>query len=175
MLSKAIFIIQLRLRKEINRLLSKDMSNIYFKVTIETFSKLRFSAFKSITRSIFRELQLTQISLNFKTSCCNLKIRGLGVRLFVCVWLFYYFHFERNFDVLKWKRPCNFLNKNINLNKNKTESKMENPTQSFRETKLVPQLIQESQIKSKTVISWSSWNKKEGIFCIVYFIRRGVF
>ena len=35
-----------RLRKEINRLLSKGMSNIYLKVTIETFSKLRFSAFK---------------------------------------------------------------------------------------------------------------------------------
>ena len=30
-----------RLRKEINRLLSKGMSNIYLKVTIETFSKLR--------------------------------------------------------------------------------------------------------------------------------------
>ena len=31
-----------RLRKEINRLLSKGMSNIYLKVAIETFSKLRF-------------------------------------------------------------------------------------------------------------------------------------
>ena len=35
-----------RLRKEINRLLSKGMSNIYLKVTIETFLKLRFSGFK---------------------------------------------------------------------------------------------------------------------------------
>ena len=35
-----------RLRKEINRLLSKEMSNIYLKVTIETFSKLRFSGFQ---------------------------------------------------------------------------------------------------------------------------------
>ena len=35
-----------RLRIEINRLLSKGMSNIYLKVTIETFSKLRFSGFK---------------------------------------------------------------------------------------------------------------------------------
>ena len=35
-----------RLRKEINRLLSKGISNIYLKVTIETFSKLRFSGFK---------------------------------------------------------------------------------------------------------------------------------
>ena len=34
------------------------------------------------------------------------------------------------------------------------------------------QLIQESQIKSKTVMSWSSPKKKEGIFCTVYFVRR---
>ena len=36
-----------RLWKEINRLLSKGMSNIFLKVTIETFSKLRFSEFKN--------------------------------------------------------------------------------------------------------------------------------
>ena len=35
-----------RLRKEINRLLSKRMSNIYLKVTIETFSNLGFSGLK---------------------------------------------------------------------------------------------------------------------------------
>ena len=40
---------------------------------------------------------------------------------------------------------------------------MENPTHSFRETNLVLQLMQESQIKSKTVMSWSSQKKKEGI------------
>ena len=53
-----------------NRLISKGMSNIYFKVTIEeklTFSKLRISKFKKfISESVFGELQLTQISLNFK-------------------------------------------------------------------------------------------------------------
>ena len=73
-----------RLKKEINRLLSKGMSIIYLRVTIETFSKLRFSAFKKfVTRSVFEELQLTQISLNFKTSYCDLKIRGLGPKLCV--------------------------------------------------------------------------------------------
>ena len=30
-----------------------------------------------------------------------------------------------------------FVEKNINANKNETESKMENPTHSFRETNLV--------------------------------------
>ena len=49
--------------KEINRLLKKGMSNIYFKVNIETFSKL-FWVQKVVTSSDFGELQLTQISLN---------------------------------------------------------------------------------------------------------------
>ena len=78
-----------RLKKEINRLLSKGMSIIYLRVTIETFSKLRFSGFKKfVTRSVFEELQLTQISLNFKTSYCDLKIRGLGAKLCVAFLLF---------------------------------------------------------------------------------------
>ena len=39
--------------KEINRLLSKAMSNIYLKVTIDTFSELWFSGFKKfVTRSL---------------------------------------------------------------------------------------------------------------------------
>ena len=71
------------------------------------------------------------------------------------MWLFYCFNFERNYDVLKSKSPCILLNKNINFNKNDTELKLENPTHSFRKNDLVLQLIQESQIKSKTVIKWS--------------------
>ena len=74
-----------RLRKEINRLSSKGMSNIYSKVTIETFSKLPFSEFKEfVTRSVFGELQLKQIVAD----CCNLKIRGLGAKLCVIFLLF---------------------------------------------------------------------------------------
>ena len=42
-----------RLRKELSRLLSKEMSNIYLKVTIDTFSELQFSGFKKfVTRSV---------------------------------------------------------------------------------------------------------------------------
>ena len=70
---------------------------------------------------MFRELQLRQISLNFKTAYCNLKIRGLGAKL----WLFYYFNFERNYDVLTSKSPCILLNKNINFNNNK-KNRIEN-------------------------------------------------
>ena len=36
----------------------------------------------------FWEPQLTQVSLNFKTSCCNLKIRRLGAKLCVAFLLF---------------------------------------------------------------------------------------
>ena len=45
-----------KLRKELSRLLSKGMSNIYLNVTTDTFSELRFSP---------------QISLNFKFSTLN--------------------------------------------------------------------------------------------------------
>ena len=45
------------LTNEINRLLSTEMSYIDLKVTIETFSKLRFSGLKKfVTRSAFEEL-----------------------------------------------------------------------------------------------------------------------
>ena len=55
------------------------------------------------------------------------------------------------------------------------ESNMENSTNSFRETNLVLQLIQESQVKSKTVMSWSLQKKKDCIFCTVYFVQRRFF
>ena len=41
------------------------------------------------------ELQFKERSLN---SCRNLKIRGLGATFCVA---FYYFNFERNYDILK--------------------------------------------------------------------------
>ena len=72
-----------------NRLLSKGMSDIYLKVTIETLSKLPFSGYrKFVIRSVFGELQLKQISLNFKTSFCNLKFRHLGAKLCAAFLLF---------------------------------------------------------------------------------------
>ena len=42
-----------RLRQEIERLLRKGMSNIFLKIAIERFSKLRFSGFEEfVTRSV---------------------------------------------------------------------------------------------------------------------------
>ena len=49
------------------------------------------------------------------------------------MWTFHYFNFKSNYDVLKSKSQCISLIKSINLNKNETELKMENPTNTFRE------------------------------------------
>ena len=53
-----------------------------------------------------------------------------------------------------------FVEKNVNFNKNRAESKMETPTHSFRETNFVLQFICKLQIKSKAVMSWNSRKKK---------------
>ena len=69
------------------------------------------------------------------------------------MWLFYYFNFERNYDVLKPKSPCFLLKQKYRLVKDETESKMKNPTHSFRKMNLVLQLVKELRIKSKTVMN----------------------
>ena len=101
------------------------MSNIYLKVTVAknvTYSKLRFSKFKKfVPKSVYGELQFAEIPLNFQSFYCNF------------VWLFYYFYFEMNYDVLKSKSPCFLLNNNINFNQNETESKKENLRYRFRD------------------------------------------
>ena len=72
-----------------------------------------------------------QISLTFQKFCCNLKISRLEAKRYV---VFYYFNFN---VVLKSTSPRILFNKNINFNKNQTDSKIENPTHSFRGTNLV--------------------------------------
>ena len=67
-----------------------------------------------------------------------------------------------------------FVEKSKNFNKNEMESKMENHT-VFREMDLVLQLIQESQIKSKPVMSWSLGKKKGRTFFTIYFVPRKFF
>ena len=85
-----------------------------------TFSKLRFSDFKEfVSRSILGELQLTHISLNFKTSYCNSG-----------VWK------QSGFSILLILNKINLLFLHMLL-----EAKMENPTHSFRGMDLVLQLI----------------------------------
>ena len=111
--------------KEINRLISKRMSNIYLKVTIEKnwhsenfdFLSLKSSSPVQFLRSsnsrryhwIFKLLVTIKKSEVWEQNC---------VRLFFC------FDFERNYVVLKSKSPCFLLNKYI-----ETESKKENLVQ----------------------------------------------
>ena len=66
------------------------------------FSKLRFSRFKKVVfRSVLGKLKLTQI-LIFQTTCCNLKVRGLGTK--VCV-AFISFLFWKELWHFKVKSP----------------------------------------------------------------------
>ena len=147
------------------------MSNIYLKVTIE--KKRRSQNFDFLSLRNLSPVHVLGSSNSRRyhwilTSCCNLKSRSLIAN---CVPLFYYFNFEQNYDILKSKSLSILLNKTINFNKNEGELKMGNPKYSFWEMNLVLQLIYESQIKSKTAMSWSSGKIKGGIFCIVYFVR----
>ena len=125
-----------RLRKEVNRLLSKGMPNIYLKVAIK--KKWRTQNFKFVCRSVFGELQLTQIISNYPTSSCNLKIRGLNAKLCVAFPLFLFWKELWRFKV---KESMFLLNKNMNFNKNEPESKLKNPTYSFREMNHALQLV----------------------------------
>ena len=71
----------------------------------------------------------SDISPNFRTSCCNLNIRGLGAKLCLAFLLFLFSKELWRFEV----RVHVFVEKKIyKVNKNETESKMENPTHTFR-------------------------------------------
>ena len=62
------------------------MSDIYRSYYFEkvVYSELLFLSLKSSSPGqFFWELQLMQMSLNFQTYCCNIKIRGLGAKLSV--------------------------------------------------------------------------------------------
>ena len=86
------------------------MSNIFLKVTIESFAKLWFSRFKRfVTRPVFGELQLTLISPNFNF---NFKSEAWEQNY---VWFFHYINFERNYDVLKLKEFMNFVEQKYKL------------------------------------------------------------
>ena len=92
---------------------------LYFYREKMAYSKLRFSKFKNfVFRLIFGTPQLTQTSLNFQSSCSDFRLEIWEQN---CLWLFCFFHFERNYNVLKSNSPCFLLSKNINFNKNETE------------------------------------------------------
>ena len=61
------------------------------------------------------------------------------------------------------------LNKSINFNKNKTESKMENATHSFRETNLFLSLYKNWKLKMELWRAGAHKIKKEGILTFVFY------
>ena len=137
------------------------MWTIYLKVTIEKKWRTENFDFLSLRSSptghFLRSSNSRKCHWILKHLVANLKSQVWEQDY---VWLFYCFYFQRNYDVLRSENPCLLLNKNINFNKNETESKMENFTHTFREMNLVLQLVEESQIKCKTVMNWSSRNKR---------------
>ena len=116
----------------------------------------------------FRELQLAKIPLNFKSSCCNLKIRGLGAKLCLGFLLFSFWKELWRFYRIIWikpKSPCILMNKNINFNQNEKESEMENLSDSSRSLCFGSH----KKCKSKVKLWWAGTckKKKEDIFCTV--------
>ena len=87
-----------------------------------------------------------KISLNFKTSYYNLKISGLGAKLWVA---FLSFSFWKELWRFKVKDPMHFVEQNINFNKNATESKMKNPTYSFKRRTLYFNSYKNRKLKVK--------------------------
>ena len=85
------------------------------------------------------------------------------------MWLFYFFSFERNYDILKSKSPWILLNKNINFVKNEMESKMENPTHSFRETNLA--IYSYKNCKLKVKLWWiGALKRKKRTFFVTFIL-----
>ena len=99
-----------------NSFIIKGMSNIYLEVTIEKnwpFQNIDFLRLKKfVSKSVFGELKLTQIPLNFQTSCCNLKITGLGAKLGVAFLLFLIWQELRRFKV---KESMHFVEQKYKL------------------------------------------------------------
>ena len=108
--------------------------------------------------------------IEFFNFLCQLKNQTSGNKT---VWLFYYFNFERSYDVLKSKSSYILLNKNINFSKNRTESNMENPTQFQWDKPCVSAHIRIAKVKLWWVGAHE--RKKGAFFCTVYFIQRKFF
>ena len=80
-----------RFRKQINRFLIKKLSKFFSKVTIEKnwrSQNFDFLNLKNLSTVQFLGSSNSCWLLNFKNSCCNLKIRGLGAKRCVAFQLF---------------------------------------------------------------------------------------
>ena len=91
------------------------------------------------------------------------------------MWFFYHYNSERNYDVLKSNSPSVLLKKNVNSNKNETESKLEFPHTVLERRTFCLSLCNYHKLKIKLWWVEARNKKKEGIFCTVYFVRRNFF
>ena len=84
-----------------------------------------------------------------------------------CQWLFYYFNFERNCDLLKSQSPCILLNKNINFNWKTPHTVLERWTLYFSSYK-------NRQLKVK--LWWvGTREKKKTAFFVPFILSKGNF
>ena len=101
-----------RLRNEINSLLGKGMTNVYLDFTTEDkhwgSPNFSFINLKNLLPGQFLRAPTQEDIIELQTSCCNKKSRAWEQK---CLWLFYYFNFERNYDVSKSKDSCIFWSK----------------------------------------------------------------
>ena len=84
------------------------------------------------------------------------------------------FDFERNYDVSTSKGTCILLNKNINFNKNKTESKMKNRTHILERQTLGFSSYKNRKLKVK--LWWvGARARKRGHFLLRWFCLKEIF
>ena len=130
------------------------MSNTYLKITIENNWRTRNIEF-----------------LNLKSFCCNLKITGLGAKLYVVL---LYFYFERNYDVLKSKNACFLLNKSINFNKTRRNRKWKTSHTVLERWALCFSSYKNCELKVKLWWVGACERKKEYIFG-AFILIEGIF
>ena len=93
----------------------KGISNIYLKVTIEknwSFQNFGFLSLKNLSPGQFLGISFSREFWNF---LLQLKNQRSGTNALLFYFAFAFLNFERNYDVLKSKRPCILLNKSINF------------------------------------------------------------
>ena len=90
------------------------------------------------------------------------------------MWLFHYFNFERNYDLLKSKSPWILLNKNINFSKNETESKMENLQPVLERRTLRFSSFKNRKLKIKPCWAGARERKKR-VFFVPFILSKGNF
>ena len=91
--------------------------------------------------------------LHFKTSCSNLKNRGLGAKF--CVALLY-FNFEWNYDFLKSNSHCFLLSENVSFDEKRNGIKNSKPNTTLFETGTLYFNSFKNHQSKKIPIGWGS-------------------